>query len=58
MVRMTQQSNTHTHVDDVGLTQRLDDGVDSVDDAVGGHQVGLSHRHFIDIHSVVPLKDR
>lgn len=29
-----------------------------MDDAVGGHQVGLSHRHFVDMHSVVPLMDR
>lgn len=29
-----------------------------MDDTVGGHQVGLSHRHFVDVNRVVPLEDR
>lgn len=41
-----------------GLTQRSDDSADSMDDAIGRHQVGVSHRHLVHVHCEVPLKHR
>lgn len=37
------------------LTQGLDDGFNSVDDPIGGHQVGLDDRNLVDVHGVVTL---
>lgn len=41
-----------------GLTQRSDDSADSVDDAIGRHQVSVNHWHLVDVHCEVPLKHR
>lgn len=40
------------------LTQRFDDAVDGVNNAVSRHQVGVHHRNLVDIDGVVPLVQR
>lgn len=42
----------------IALTQWLYDGSHSVDNSIGGHQVGFNHWDLVDVHGLVPLKEK